>query len=121
METMTPKEIMEAAVRALDDRKARDIRALHTTELTVVADYFVLCTASSTTHVKTLTDEVDRALSEKGEPPLRREGYRSGGWVLLDFGSVIVHVFLKETREFYNLERLWGDAAEVDISSLLGP
>lgn len=118
---LTPKEIAESAVRALDSKKAIDIKLLHTSSLTVVADYFIICTATSGPHVKTLTDEVDRVLSELDEPPLRREGYRSGSWVLLDFGCVIVHIFLKETREFYNLERLWGDAEEADLSSLLGP
>lgn len=121
MEILTPAQLADAAVKALDDKKAKDIRLLRTTDLTVIADYFVICTATSTTHIKTLANEVDKALSEKGEPPLRREGYRSGGWILLDFGSIIVHIFLKETREFYNLERLWNDAEEISLSSLLGP
>lgn len=121
METLTPRQVAEAAAKALDDKKARDIKILCTAKLTVVADYFVIATATSTTHAKTLSDEVDRALSELGEPPIHTEGYRSGGWVLQDFGSVIVHVFLKETREFYNLERLWSDAEEVSLSSLTGP
>jgi len=121
MANLTPAQMAEAAVRALDDKKAKDIKLLCTTGLTVLADYFVLCTANSTTHIKTLSDEVDKVLSEMGEPPIRREGYRSGGWVLLDFGCVLVHIFLQETREFYNLERLWGDAEDIPVSSLLGP
>ena len=68
--------------------------------------------------MKTLCDEVDKVLSQAGEPPIHREGFRSGGWVLLDFGCCIVHIFLPETREFYNLERLWSDADEVKLSSL---
>jgi ribosome-associated protein len=116
--TMTPLEIAQTAARALDDKKGKDIKVLHTTDLTVVADYFVICTASSTTQVKTLCDEVDKVLSQAGEPPIHREGFRSGGWVLLDFGCCIVHIFLPETREFYNLERLWSDADEVKLSSL---
>ena len=118
---LTPKEIAQIAVRVLDDKKAQDIKILRTTELTVLADYFVICTGSSTTHVKTLIEETDHALTEAGEPPLRREGYRGDNWILLDFGCVIVHIFLKETRSFYDLERLWGDAEEVELSSLLGP
>ena len=106
---LTPKEIAEAAVKTLDSKMAKDIKLLRTTDLTVLADYFVICTATSSTHVKTLTDEVDKALSELGEPPLRREGYRGGGWILLDFGCVIVHIFQQEMREFYNLERRGGD------------
>ncbi|NCB51855.1 MAG: ribosome silencing factor [Clostridia bacterium] len=121
MENFTPAQLAEAAVKALDDKQAKDIKLLRTTNLTVIADYFVICTATSTTHIKTLSDAVDKALSEMGEPPLRREGYRSGGWILLDFGCLIVHIFIKEMRDFYNLERLWSDAEEIPISSLLGP
>jgi ribosome-associated protein len=116
---LVPSEAAALAVKALDDKKAGDIRVLKTEKITVLADYFVIATASSTTHIKTLTDEVDRALTEAGEAPLRREGYREGSWVLLDFGSIIVHLFLKVTREFYNLERLWSDAEEIDVSTML--
>ena len=115
---LTPREIAAAAAGALDSKQAKDIEVLRTTDITVLADYFVICTATSSTHVKTLTDEVDRALSELGEPPLRREGYRGGGWILLDFGCVIVHIFQQDMREFYNLEHLWSDAEEVPLSSL---
>ena len=115
---LTPREIAAAAAGALDSKQAKDIEELRTTDVTVFADYFVICTATSSTHVKTLTDEVDRALSELGEPPLRREGYRGGGWILLDFGCVIVHIFQQDMREFYNLEHLWSDAEEVPLSSL---
>lgn len=115
---LTPREIAQEAVRVLDAKQAKDITVLHTSDITVLADYFVICTATSSTHVKTLTDEVDRALSEQGEPPIRREGYRGGGWILLDFGCVIVHIFQQDMREFYNLEHLWSDAEEVPLSSL---
>ena len=115
---LTPREIAAAAAGALHSKQAKDIEVLRTTDVTVLADYFVICTATSSTHVKTLTDEVDRALSELGEPPLRREGYRGGGWILLDFGCVIVHIFQQDMREFYNLEHLWSDAEEVPLSSL---
>ncbi|MEG1632477.1 MAG: ribosome silencing factor [Oscillospiraceae bacterium] len=121
MENMTPALIAETIVKALDSKKAENVKLLKTTALTVMADYFVICTANSTTQIKSLTDEVEKVLTEAGEPPLRREGYRAGGWVLLDFGCAIVHVFLKETRDFYNLERLWNDAEEIDLSSLLAP
>ncbi len=113
---LTSLEIAELAVRALDSKKARDIKVLETTDVTVLADYFILCTAGSTTQIKTLTDEVDKVLGEKGEPPLHKEGYRRGGWILIDFGVVIVHIFLADIREFYGLERLWRDAREVDIA-----
>ena len=116
---MTPREITEEAVKALDSKKATNIKVLETHDLTVLADYFVICTATSTTHIKSLSDEVEKALKEKGEAPLRTEGYRSGGWILVDFGCVVVHIFLDETRKFYNLEHLWSDAGETDISALL--
>ena len=115
---LTPREIAEEAVKALNAKQAKDVTLLRTSDVTVLADYFVICTATSSTHVKTLTDEVDKVLSEQGEPPLRREGYRGGGWILLDFGCVIVHIFQQEMREFYNLEHLWSDAEEVPLTSL---
>lgn len=117
---LTSKEIMEKVVKTLDGKLAKDIKVLGTAGITVLADYFVICTATSPSHIKTLSDETDKILSEAGEPPLRREGYRSGGWVLLDFGCVVVHLFLQEMREFYSLERLWGDAEQVDIQAVLG-
>ena len=115
---LTSEQIAAIAAKALDDKKARDIKVLCTREQTVLADYFVICNGTSSTHIKALVDEVDRQLSESGEPPIRREGLRSDIWVLMDFGCVIVHVFTDEARKFYNLERLWSDAQEVDIASL---
>jgi len=111
---------MEIAVKALDSKKARDIKVIDTNEVTSLADYFIICTAGSTTQIKTLADELGIALKAEGEPPLRTEGYRAGGWVLVDFGCVVVHIFLQEMREFYNLEHLWGDAPVVDIAGLIG-
>ena len=115
---MTPREIAERVVLTLDNKKGKDIRLLKTEAVTVLADYFVLCTGTGTTHLKTLVEEVDKALSEAGEPPLRREGYRGGSWVLLDFGSVIVHLFSEQARSFYDLEHLWADAEDVTDSVL---
>jgi len=106
---------MRAVVDALNEKKAKEVKVLETRDLTILADYFVICTATSTTHIKTLTDEVEKKLEERGERPLHVEGYRSGGWVLVDLGCVIVHIFLDEQREFYSLERLWGDAKEVPV------
>ena len=111
---LTPYKIAEIVVNALDNKKAKDVLLLRTADVTILADYFVICTANSTTHLKTLSDEVEKVLKENDEMPLRREGHRSGGWVLLDFACVIVHLFLKETREFYTLERLWSDAQVVE-------
>ena len=118
---LTSAEIAAIAAKALDDKKARDIKVLKTDKQTVLADYFVICNGTSSTHIKALVDEVDKQLSEAGVPPIRREGLRSDIWVLMDFGCVIVHVFTDEARKFYNLERLWSDAEEVDPSSLPRP
>ena len=118
---LTPEQIAAVAAHALDEKKASDIKILKTAEQTVLADYFVICHGTSSTHIKALVDEVDKELSEAGEPPIRREGLRADIWVLMDFGSVIVHVFTDEARKFYNLERLWSDSEEVALSSLPRP
>lgn len=115
---LTPAEIAAIAAKALDDKKAKDVMVLKTAEQTVLADYFVICNGTSAPHIKALVDEVDKQLSEAGEPPIRREGLRSDIWVLMDFGSVVVHVFTDEARKFYNLERLWSDSQVIDPSSL---
>ena len=115
---LSPAEIAAVAVRALDEKKAKDVKVLKTAEQTVLADYFVICNGTSSTHIKALVDEVDKELSQAGEPPIRREGLRSDIWVLMDFGCVIVHVFTDEARKFYNLERLWSDSEEVDPAAL---
>lgn len=106
------------AVQAMEDKKAEKVTVMRTTDVTVLADYFVICTANSTTHVKSISDAVEHVLTEAGEPPRRREGERSSGWVLIDFGCVVVHVFMEEARQFYDLERLWADAQTIDMSAL---
>ena len=118
---LSPAEIAGIAAKALDDKKAMNIKVLKTEEQTVLADYFVICNGTSSAHIKALVGEVDRQLSEAGEPPVRREGLRSDIWVLMDFGSVIVHIFTEEARRFYNLERLWSDSEEIDPSALPCP
>ena len=107
------------AVKALDDKMAKEIKVLEVRELTVLTEYFVICTAGSTAQVKTLSDELSRVLEEKGEETRRVEGRRDGGWILVDFGCLVVHIFLDEERNFYNLERLWGDAPEIGQEELL--
>lgn len=116
---LTPKEMMEVAVKALDSRKGKEIRALHIEEQTTLADYFVICNGTSNTQVRALADAVEAELSKAGEEPHHVEGHRGGDWTLLDYSSVVVHVFTEEAREFYSLERLWSDAAPVDVSQWL--
>ena len=114
----TAKEVALAAAQALDAKKGIDLRLLEITDLSVLADYFLICTGTSNTHVKTLCDAAEAALDALGEPVLRREGHRSGTWVLLDFGCLVVHVFTNETRKFYDLERLWNDAVPVALPEI---
>ena len=110
----TPKELALLAARALSDKKGKEIQALEIADLTTLADYFVLATGSSNTQINALVDNVEKVLHEEaGEDPLHREGYRGGTWVLLDYGSVIVHVFTPEAHDFYDLEHLWADAKEL--------
>lgn len=117
---MTPKELAIIAAKALDDKKGREIAAIEVTEQTTLADYFVIATGSSNTQINALSGSVEKAMKEQAEElPLRREGYRDGTWVLLDYGSVVVHVFSPEAREFYGLERLWHDGKPLDLSGVL--
>lgn len=112
---MEPKEIAVFAANTLDSKKGIDVKLLEVTEITVLADFFVIATATSSTHLQALSDELEFKLKEKGVMPHHVEGHKAGGWVLLDYGTVIIHVFTQEAREFYALERLWNDAAVVDL------
>lgn len=116
---LTSKRVAALAAKTLDDKIAKNIKILEVRDLTVLTEYFIICTANSTSQVKTLGDEVCRILEENGETPLRTEGVRTGGWVLVDFGCVVIHIFLEEARQFYNLERLWGDAPEIEFGALM--
>ena len=105
--------------KALDSKKGMDIKLLRINEVSSLADYFLICTGTSNTHVKTLCDYAEYTLEQLGEKLLGREGHRGNAWELLDYGSLVVHVFTQEAREFYSLERLWADAEQVDISSII--
>lgn len=111
---------LKTIVSALDNKKAEDLQVLKIDDLTIIADYFVIATATSSTHVKALSDEVDFVLSQQNIKPLRIEGYQAANWILMDYAGVIVHIFVKDTREFYKLERLWADAPRVDVDTLIG-
>ena len=115
---LSPKEIAYEVTKALDSKKGMDIRLLRISKVSSLADYFLICTGTSNTHVKTLCDYAEYTMEQLGEPMLGREGHRGNSWELLDFGSVVVHVFTGESREYYNLERLWSDAAALDISDI---
>ncbi|MDR0531038.1 MAG: ribosome silencing factor [Oscillospiraceae bacterium] len=113
---MKPNELAKAIAGILDDKKAQDITAIHTTEQTIISDYFVIASGTSSTHVKALADELEFGMKERhGLPPKGIEG-RATGWVLLDYGTVLVHIFQKEQREYYNIERLWEDAERLELN-----
>ena len=119
---MTPKELAIIAAKALDEKKGKEISAIEVTEQTTLADFFVIATGGSNTQINALCGAVEKAMQEQaGETPLRREGYRDGTWVLLDYGCVVVHVFSAEAREFYSLERLWHDGRPVDLTGVVTP
>ena len=115
----SPLAVAEEVVRILDRRKAKDIRLLHVTEKTVIADYFVLCHGTSNTQVRGLSGEVEYRLGLDGVHPTRIEGEDSAAWIVLDYASVLVHIFQSDSRQFYDLDRLWSQAEAVDLSYLL--
>lgn len=104
---MNSKEAVNVIVEALEGKKARATQVISVEELTSLADYFVICSGTSNTHMKTLVDEVQEKMKEKGQLHKRLEGYNSAKWILLDYGDVVVHVMSEDDRDFYNLERLW--------------
>ena len=118
---LTAKEVALAVTKALDEKKGHDIKLLRIDRVSSLADYFLICTGTSNTHVKTLCDYAEYVLTEMGEPMLGREGHRGNSWELLDFGSIVVHVFTEEARKFYDLERLWADAEFVDLKNIVLP
>ena len=119
MKQYEPRELAEKIVSILDQHKAGSIRMLHTTEKTVLADYFIICAGQTNTQTRGLADELEFKLGQEEIYPAHVEGQESATWILLDFGTVIVHIFNAETRRFYNLEKLWSEAEEVDLSGLL--
>ena len=111
---MTARDKAIKVAKLIDNKKGIDVRVLHIGTLTTIGDYFVVATGNATTQVKAFADEVDEKMSLEGFEPKRIEGYNTANWILMDYDDVIVHLFLKETREFYALERLWGDAPEIE-------
>lgn len=113
-------KMVEYIVNAADDKKAEDITVLDLRKISSVTDYFVICTGSSATQTKAIADNIEEKLEKDYNLRLlRREGFQSGAWILLDYGSVVVHIFKPEERDFYNLERLWGDAKVLEASGFL--
>jgi len=119
MSNATPEELAHQAVRILDSKKAQGLSLLHVTDSTIIADYFLICTGSSNTQIKALSGELEFQLKQAGLEPRRTEGYNEASWIVMDYASVIVHIFNNDARTFYNLEKLWSDAVEVDISEIV--
>ena len=110
----TSRQIAVTAARACDDKKVSEVIILDLRELTVLTDFFVIGSVRSDRQARAVNDELRPTLREKGYPPLGEEGLRTGKWALLDYGSVVVHLFQEDQREFYDLESLWGDAPRID-------
>jgi ribosome-associated protein len=116
MATLSAEEKTALSSRAAADRKASDIAVLDMREVSSITDYFLICSGGSARQVQAIADAIDEQMSRLGEASLGVEGYREARWVLMDYGDVIVHVFAQDTREFYDLERLWANAPKIDVS-----
>ena len=112
------KLMARLAYQALDDKKGEDIQVIDISQVSVLADYFIIANGNSESQVRALVDNVEEELSKAGYEMKQRAGQGSGNWVLMDFGEIIVHVFDKENRLFYDLERIWRDGKHVDFSEL---
>ncbi|MBQ8824805.1 MAG: ribosome silencing factor [Ruminococcus sp.] len=117
---MTQQEQIKIIVKALDSKRAEDINVIGIRDLTILGDYFIIANGTSTTHTKTLADEVEYQMSQIGIEPLHKEGRgNSSNWIVLDYEDIIVHIFYRETRDFYQLERLWADGEKIDLSEYI--
>ena len=119
MDNISQNEKLSTIVKALDSKRAEDIRIIEIGDLTIVADYFVIANGTSSTQTKALAEEVEFKMSQLGIEPNRTEGYQGATWVVLVFGDIIVHVFYMETRDHYNLVRLWSDGMDIDVKQFL--
>ena len=116
---MTTLEQAKETAKILSEKKGLNIKVIEIKDVSVIADYMVIATGNSSTHVKALADEVEEQLDDMGISVSHVEGYRSNSWILLDYIDIIVHVFSNEAREYYDLERLWEDGKDVDISGII--
>lgn len=112
------KEMARLAIKALEEKKAEEIRIIDIGEISVLADYFIIASGANRNQIQALTDSVEKELGAAGLPVKQIEGYHTANWILMDFGDIIVHVFDRENRLFYDLERIWRDGKQVDISEL---
>lgn len=115
---MNSNQIAKLAITALEDKKAEDIKVIDISQVSVIADYFIIANGTNRNQIQTLSDHVEETLGKAGVPLRQVEGYDSANWVLLDFQDVIIHVFDKENRLFYDLERIWRDGKMIETSEL---
>lgn len=115
---MTSRELAKIAMDALEDKKVEDLRIIDISEVSIMADYFIIGSGSSQTQVRALANNVEEKLHEAGVTPRQIEGYQSASWILMDFNDIIVHVFNSEDRLFYNLEKIWLDGKQIQPSDL---
>ena len=113
------RALAEEIVRILDANKAGQLKLLRVNDRTVMTDYFVICTGNSNTHIKSLSGEVEYKLGEKGIAHTGVDGYESGIWIVMDYTTVMVHIFNREQRDFFKLEKLWADAEDIDIDNIV--
>ena len=112
------KRMAGLAILALEEKKAEDIRVIDISRVSVIADYFIIANGTNTSQIQAMADEVEEQLYKAGYPLKQKEGYHNANWVLMDFGDIIVHIFDKENRLFYDLERIWKDGSMVEPKSL---
>ncbi|WP_346663546.1 ribosome silencing factor [uncultured Merdimonas sp.] len=112
------KYMLKLLYQALEDKKGEDIVMIDISQISVLADYFIICSAGSDSQIQALMDSVEEKMHQEGFEVRQQEGRNSGTWVLMDFGDVIVHIFDRENRSFYNLERIWNDGRRVEIEEL---
>ncbi len=115
---MKSDKIIEIALNALNEKKAKNLNAIHVGELTVIAEYFIIATATSQHHIKALAEEVEEKLEEAGFVANHIEG-KATGWLLLEYMGVVIHIFSSEARDYYNLDRMWADGDKLDLDSIL--
>ncbi|MBR6222487.1 MAG: ribosome silencing factor [Lachnospiraceae bacterium] len=115
---MDSREKAKLIVKALDDKKGKDIKVIDISEISVIADYFIIADGSNINQVQAMANNVEEVLGKEKVQPKQIEGYRSGNWILMDYHDVIVHIFMEEDRLFYDLERIWRDGKDVSIANL---
>ncbi len=119
MENTKSKEMAKLVIQSLENKKAEDIKVIDISEVSVIADYFIIANGNNRSQIQALSDNVEEILGKAGYPVKQIEGYQNANWVLLDFNDVIIHIFDKENRLFYDLERIWRDGKLIDKDTLL--